>query len=182
MTWDVKLPRHQSGYTLLEVLVAFFVLSIGLLGLATLQGVALQGNSKSFNRSIAMVQAYDMADRMRANLPGVIAGAYDSLPVAGTVDTACLATGCNPTQLASIDGNQWTAEIARALPNGEGVVDLLPIATTGAAPIFRIDVGWLEPRSSLQAKFEEDEQEFVKGCETLSDDTGLTCFSLEFSP
>ncbi len=181
MTYFIDQRQNQTGYTLLEVLVSFFVLSIGLLGLATLQGVTLQGNNKSFHRSIAMVQAYDMADRMRANVAGVNAGSYDSLPVSGSVDSTCLASGCTAAQLGAIDGDRWNEEIARVLPSGEGVVNVLPVAVTNEAPIFRIDVGWLESKASLQTKFESGKQEVVESCGTLSS-AGLTCFRLEFSP
>jgi type IV pilus assembly protein PilV len=181
MSHPVDYRPCQTGYTLLEVLVAFFVLSIGLLGLATLQGVTLQGNNKSFHRSIAMVQAYDMADRMRANMAGINAGAYNSLPVSGSVDDSCLATGCTPAQLAVIDGDQWTEEIARVLPSGEGAVTVLAVATTITAPIFQIDVGWQEIGTSLQHTLSSGEK-VSEQCDDTLDATGLTCFRLEFSP
>ena len=181
MTHPVDQRQTQTGYTLLEVLVSFFVLSIGLLGLATLQGVALQGSNKSFHRSIAMVQAYDMADRMRANMGGVNAGSYDSLPVSGSVDRACLATGCTPAQLAAIDGDQWSNQVAEKLPSGEGAVTVLAVATTVTAPIFQIDVGWLEISTSLQDTLSSGEK-IAEKCEDTLDGTGLICFRLEFSP
>lgn len=167
----------QKGYTLLEVLVAFFLLSVGMLGLAILQGVGLQGNNKSYLRSIAMVQAYDITDRMRANYPGVLMGSYDSLPVATTVDTSCLSTGCTPAQMAAIDGKQWTDEIALRLPSGTGVVTRLPAASTTAAPIFQVDIGWQETKTSLQQGANAEQ---TIGCDTLA--PGLTCFRLEISP
>jgi len=174
----------QRGYTLLEVLVSFFVLSIGLLGLATLQGVTLRGNNKSFNRSIAMVQAYDMADRIRANRAAVTLGGYDSLPISGSVDRTCLATGCTAAQLANIDGDLWNEEIAARLPNGEGTVTRLPTTTTNAAPIFQIDVGWEEINKSLQENtFAPTEEEAIaENCADTLTASNLTCFRLEFSP
>lgn len=181
MTQRAAQRQFHSGYTLLEVLVAFFVLSIGLLGLATLQGVTLQGNNKSFHRSIAMVQAYDMADRMRTNMTGVNVGAYDNLPVSGSVDVTCLAGGCTPAQMAAIDGDQWSDLIAENLPGGEGAVTLLAVATTVTAPIFQIDVGWLEVTSSLQKTLSSGEQ-IAEQCDDTLDGDGLTCFRLEFSP
>ncbi len=173
--------KIESGYTLVEVLVAFVVLSIGLLGLATLQGVSLQGSNKSFARSIAMVQAYDMADRIRANMAGVTQGAYDSLPVAGSVDYSCLATGCSPGFMAAIDGDEWSREIAARLPSGEGAVTRLPTTATVAAPIFQIDVGWQETSRSLLNTMAGDE-DIEESCDDALSATTLTCFRLEFSP
>ena len=61
-------PR-QRGATLIEVLVAVVVLSIGLLGLAGLQMTGLQTNHSAYLRSQATLLAYDLTDRIRAN-PG----------------------------------------------------------------------------------------------------------------
>ena len=69
--------RHSKGLTLVEVLVALVILSIGILGLASLQTVSLTSNAVANQTSQATALAYDMADRMRANLPAARAGAYD---------------------------------------------------------------------------------------------------------
>jgi type IV pilus assembly protein PilV len=60
-------PQHQRGVALLEVLIVFFVLSIGLLGMAALQLRSIQYNQSSYLRSQATVAAYDMLDRVRLN-------------------------------------------------------------------------------------------------------------------
>ena len=57
----------QSGFTLLEVLVAILIFAIGLLGLASLQTVGQRTNHSAYLRSQAVIQAYDIADRIRAN-------------------------------------------------------------------------------------------------------------------
>ena len=64
----------QRGLTLIEVMVAVLVMSIGLLGMASLQLNALRGNTGAFWRSQATWFAYDMSDRLRSNQPGVASG------------------------------------------------------------------------------------------------------------
>ena len=54
---------RQAGFTLIEVLVAALLLSIGLVGLAGLQGASLMNNQRSFMRSQVTALAYDLADR-----------------------------------------------------------------------------------------------------------------------
>ena len=73
-------PRRRKierGATLIEVLVAVVVLSIGLLGLAGLQVTSLQSNHSAYMRSQASLLAYDLADRMRAARSATEGGAYD---------------------------------------------------------------------------------------------------------
>jgi type IV pilus assembly protein PilV len=60
--------RRQRGLSLLEVLVAIVILSLGLLGMAGLQAASLRTSQGSFYRAQAAQFADDMAERMRANL------------------------------------------------------------------------------------------------------------------
>ncbi|MBD1388886.1 type IV pilus modification protein PilV [Neiella sp. HB171785] len=57
----------SAGFSLLEVLIAMFILVVGLLGLAGLQLHVTQGNQDSYIRSQAMVVAQSLADRLRLN-------------------------------------------------------------------------------------------------------------------
>lgn len=61
------LNRHQTGMTLIEVLVATLILAIGLLGAAVIQLNALKYTDSSRMTSQASFIAYDMLDRIRAN-------------------------------------------------------------------------------------------------------------------
>ncbi|MGB4116065.1 MAG: type IV pilus modification protein PilV [Polaromonas sp.] len=57
----------ESGATLIEVLVAILILSIGLLALAAMMGYATLLPKFSANRSMATNIGMDMIERMRAN-------------------------------------------------------------------------------------------------------------------
>jgi type IV pilus assembly protein PilV len=59
--------RAQEGMTLIEVLVALLILSVGLLGAAALQLNALKYTDSARMTSQASFIAYDMMDRIRAN-------------------------------------------------------------------------------------------------------------------
>ncbi len=111
----------QHGFTLLEVLIAVVILSVGLLGLAALQATSLKSNHASLTRSQIAILSYDMVDRMRANRPAVILGDYD-LPTSTQNANCTTVTGCTPTEMADHDYFEWTTLIARALPGGQGVV------------------------------------------------------------
>lgn len=57
----------QAGFTMLEVLVSIFIMTLGLLGLAGLQIRAQQAELESYQRAQALILANDMADRINAN-------------------------------------------------------------------------------------------------------------------
>ena len=82
--------HRESGFSLIEVLVALLVLSIGLLGLAMLQVQGMRFTNDSYQRTQATLLAYDLMDRMRANKVGADAGAY-------CLTTAAPANPCNTT-------------------------------------------------------------------------------------
>lgn len=113
------LRRHVTGLTLIEVLVALLVLSIGILGLATLQTASLNFNNASAQRTQATVLAYDMADRMRANRAAAMAGEYDlALPGAPPACAAPAAVGTVAVQ----DLSTWQMALACRLPLGTGSI------------------------------------------------------------
>ncbi len=62
-----KSTRHQSGFSLVEVLVALLIVSIGLLGIAAMQSLALRNTGSSMERSQAVIQTYSYVDVLRAN-------------------------------------------------------------------------------------------------------------------
>ena len=123
----------QKGFTLLEVLIAVLVLSIGLLGLASLQATNLRLNQQALMRSQEAHLAYDMIDRMRANMPGVNASAYDLPTLPTSADTNCTSnTGCTPAAMAAQDYFEWNAAVTATLPDGDGIVCLDSTPQDGA--------------------------------------------------
>lgn len=123
-----QMPHQQKGAGMMEVLIALLVLSIGILGLATLQSIGLKYNHQSYQRTQAILQIYDMADRIRSNVPGKVA-AYDSLantgpaPTTLSVDCAVVGTPCTSAQRATYDYDSWRQSLAANLgPAARGSV------------------------------------------------------------
>lgn len=114
-----------QGVTILEVLVAIVIVSFALLGLAGLQTIGLRNNASAGVRTQATILAYDMADRMRANMAGVNAGNYHKPNNADytTAVGACLTTaGCTVADMAQNDAKEWRDAIVAALPGGLSIV------------------------------------------------------------
>lgn len=153
----ISLPR-QSGFTLVEVLVAALLLSIGLVGLAGLQAASLVNNQSSFMRSQVTILAYDLADRMRANIVASNANAYDPANPA-TVATCKSTVGCTPLQLAQNDLAEWNAAITTYLPMGQGWVCIDSTPNDGATAAnpqcdgigtqFTVKIWWDDDRDGV---------------------------------
>ena len=57
----------QSGFGLVEALVALVVVSVGMIGIAVLYGQGLGASRTALYRTQAVILASDMADRIRLN-------------------------------------------------------------------------------------------------------------------
>jgi type IV pilus assembly protein PilV len=110
---SMKSSRSQRGITLIEVLIALLLVSIGLLGMASLQANSLKFNRSAYTRTQATQLAYDIADRMRANRDAALAGNYD---------LAMTNTHTATSTIADQDLTAWMAELTTRLPNGSGSV------------------------------------------------------------
>jgi type IV pilus assembly protein PilV len=131
--------KSNNGFALFEVLIAVVVLSVGLLGLAGLEVTGQRNNHSAYLRSQAVFLAYDMVDRMRANMQGMAAGDYDN--ISGIpADPGCITAGCTPAELAQYDAYQWNTLMAQQLPSGQGTV-------TAAGALHTITVMWDDDRS-----------------------------------
>lgn len=129
--------KAQRGLTLMEVLVAVLILSIGLLGIAGLQLGALKSNTSAYYTSQGTWLAYDMADRMRANIDGVEAGSYNGIDVNGGEAAVDCSGGCAPAAVANYDAYMWGLKIG-TLPSGQGTV------VNNGDGTFTISVMWDE--------------------------------------
>jgi len=161
--------NKQRGFTLLEVLIALLVLSIGLLGLAALQTTGLRSNEMASMRTTSTMLAYDISDRMRANPQGTIDGDYiiDSDPVTGTIPdcTSASSTDCTTAELATFDLSQWKTALAQ-LPGGQGDIS----QAAGTPLVNTITVRWDENRTGA----------IGTDCPP-QDSTDLRCFRLVLS-
>lgn len=119
---------------MIEVLVSVVILALAALGYAKLQLSGLSANASAMWRSKATTLAYEAADRVRANLPGVTAGQYDNLITPSTSTSACTLTNvCTNAQMAARDFVQWRDAVLNVLPGGSGVICLDSTADDGTA-------------------------------------------------
>lgn len=135
--------RRQSGFTLVEVLIALVIMSVGMLGIAGLYVQSMQAGRTSTFRHNAVTLAGDVADRIRAN--PTAGGAYTAV---GGADSGCVSMGvnCSQPQMASHDIFLWTAQAAESLPAGTVTITF---DGTVNPPTYLIEVEWVEAGEAL---------------------------------
>jgi len=109
--------KRSAGTTLVEVMVAVFVFSIGLLGITALQVQSKRSNFEAIQRTTASMLTNDMIERMRANAAVLNTYITDgNLPVGDGQFTAeptpnCISAPCTPAELAVHDLWEWEQSI-----------------------------------------------------------------------
>jgi type IV pilus assembly protein PilV len=148
---------RAQGFTLMEVLVALVIISIGLLGIAAMQATAIASTHTSQTESLAAIEARSLADAMQAN-PDYWAGGHmpAAINVTGTAaapvlsdttlnsqTTNCSATPCTDAPgiaMAGYDLQQWAKQLFTQIPGSNAA-----IACQIASPsICSITVNWTQ--------------------------------------
>lgn len=141
---QIKHYQNSRGFTLLEVLITLVIVSFGLLAMAGLLTKGMGLNNTSYLRSVAVQQAYDIADRMRANIAGVKGNAYDSISYTAN-QTCTVCTSCTAAGMATYDACYWNTQNESQLPLGRGTV-------TRTGTEFLITVSWDDNKSGSANK------------------------------
>ena len=142
------LTRDARGISLVEVLVALLIFSIGMLGAAMLFVESLRNSRSALLRTQAVNLVSDMADRIRAN--AAARAAYNSAGYGGApAEQGCAPDGapgsgraCDMAQLAQDDLARWQNSVRALLPP---VPDADVEYFAGNPERYRIRVAWQEP-------------------------------------
>jgi len=169
---SLLVSRHaQSGVTLLENMVALLVISVGLLGFAGMQAFTLHGGASTTYRQIAMQQAHDMADRIRANPAAYYTAVFTGAPPISTypnlyngvtataspspAPTDCRTKGCTAAELAAFDIFEWQTSNNALLPGDHsaagGYILATPLNALSSAPSAPI-----RPRFTIAVRWDGD--------------------------
>ena len=119
----MKRLSNQNGFTLLELLIALTILTIGLLGLAGLHIAAIQGNVSGFKISTATAVAQERIEELKAldaADPALSAGAHAD------------------------DGNQVVQGIT--YNRSYTIQDNTPVSGTST---MTLTITWVEPRTGI---------------------------------
>ena len=141
--------KKQAGFNLIEVLLAFLILSIGLLGVAGLQTTAVKASHTSMLRTIAITKVQEVIARIRSNTAAPIIEYAQVKASSSTLgeDKNCdglAAVECVPLDVAKNDVFTWGNSLTNAgLPNDDTQASIV-INDAFTPPIATISVFWQE--------------------------------------
>jgi type IV pilus assembly protein PilV len=149
-------PRFGAGFSLIEVMVALIIISIGLLGIAKLQAVALSSTGTAGKRSLAAVEAASIASSMHADraywslASSAIATVISGTTIASSPDPG-LVSGvdcwnsrpCTTVQMAAYDLTQWAVSAQTIFPSYQASI-LCPVPAATLPNTCTITLTWTE--------------------------------------
>jgi type IV pilus assembly protein PilV len=160
-----EFSKPAAGFSLIEVLVALIIVSVGLLGIAKMQALAYSSTGIASKRSLAAIEGSSLASSMSANRAYWAAlTAAATTNVVGTVITStdpalvaapnCLSGGvapCTPSQIAGYDMNAWATALKKILPNDKATITCA--STGGALPVnCVITMTWTENQAAINSQ------------------------------
>jgi len=170
----MQLIVRQRGFTLLEVMIALFVLSVGLLGVVKLEALAYASTNTAAKRSIAAMQAASLAASMHVNrgywttpdpagativvnaataAPNGVTGGATPPPllgaIVGTLQTCqVIGTPCAPLNMAAYDLQQWAVALETVSTTASATINC-----GTATPIScMINIQWTESTVNMSAQ------------------------------
>lgn len=145
----MKMKTEQTGFTLLEALIGFLILSIGLLGIASLHTLSLQSGKTSIYKTVAMEKAQQIMESIRANATELQpSNGQPSAYIAGfgATGTVCL-NACSTSQMALDDIYHWKRDLKVGLPNTtdtKASIAVTPAVGSSKLHTVTVTVNWKE--------------------------------------
>ena len=146
-----NISSKQRGFSLIEALVAFLILSVGMLGIASLQLISLKAGHTASLRTVAVIKTEEILERIRNNSAVVESYIVDINDLGD--DNVCNDSGgainmCASVQMARDDIFNWKADLTTSLPDNTGTtasIDVVP-AVPGVLPTATVTVmiNWQE--------------------------------------
>lgn len=163
----MEVSRKQRGSTMMETMVALFILAIGLMAVQAMQLASMRVSTEAFFRTDAQLLVEDMVDRVLA-YDSITDPAddddYNGIDTNGAAaDPGCSAGGCTQAQQIAFDLFEWKTAVEDRLPSGRGQI-------TQNAGNYVVIVMWDNERSGALGT----------GCGG-DPDVDLTCYSIQLN-
>lgn len=162
--------RREAGASLIEVLVAILVVSLGVVAMGGLLAAATRLGKASEIRAVASLLASDISDRMKANAGAVrtsnynLATAFSATATEPAAPTGCIVTdACTAEEIAAADLAAWRRALYHSLPLGQGYV-AYDSGASDAGGAVDVWVAWLDPKALSDGAFQDVDDANAKTC------------------
>lgn len=147
--------NQQRGFSLIEALVAFLILSVGMLGISSLQVLSLKAGHTAALRTVAVIKVEEMMERIRNN-PTQVFGYRTA--AAAIQDNNCddhdgPVTSCAADVLVGHDIYWWQEGLKESMPaDTTGTINVVDVDPAGLPlAVVTITVSWKERSPEAQA-------------------------------
>jgi type IV pilus assembly protein PilV len=137
VTPELRSPHSESGFTLVEIVVALLIIAIALIGIA-----ALYTDTTDMAREAEpRVRAAELAEQIAARIDANAAGRTGYASVVGVVCNA-KAKPKRTEDVAAMEAACWHERVANELPSGLGSITR---DTSTTPPTYVVAVSWSPP-------------------------------------
>lgn len=135
----LKTQQKQQGFTFLESLLALFILSIGLLGVAGMHAQAMKTGFVASQNMAVVLKGEELIEKMRANPVGLADYAGAAASHGCTSGSICI-----PSQMAADDLFIWQDDLNAILPTPtvQVLVNTTPEDPAGDVREVIINIDW----------------------------------------
>ena len=136
----------NRGFTLMEALLGFLILSIGMLGIASLQALSLKAGKTAVYNSVVIMKVDELFESMRANSSSAALTAYAAASAGVGTDNSCTGvTNCTDVQIAQEDIFWWKKNLKAGLPDAAtATVVVVAAAVPSKMSTATITIAWQE--------------------------------------
>ena len=139
-----------TGFSLIEVLVANVVLSIGVLGVSVLQTTSNVMTESSMHRAQASALAVEIVERMRVNTSEAKSGNYNISALPTLTSDCSGVVDCTTGQMKDHDLRVWSARVVDLLPSGTATIS--STVDSGTVPVdITVTMQWDDSRGRYAA-------------------------------
>ncbi len=159
------LLAKQRGSSLIEVMVALFIMAVGLMGVLGMQANGVRSNTRAVMMTDAQMLAGDMANMLTAysTISSPASDDYVNLESDRALARVNCEGGCTREEQLNHDLSNWSQDILERLPGGVGTAVFSPVTN-----MYRITMMWDSEGTGA----------IGRGCGT-DPEVDLTCYVLE---
>ena len=147
-TQQINRPQHkQQGFTLIEALLALFILTIGLLGIAGMHVEGMKSSHIAMQRMVVTIKTQDLLDRIRANANNTSVALSNYKVVVASNQACNSGIDCTVENMMSHDLFLWQSDLNANLP-GNPVYDFTmtavidPATNAVVSQLVTVNVNW----------------------------------------